>query len=78
MPIYDIEEQDIEILYNCPICDSSDIEIISEVCEKDKKKLTIDFDYNFTEIIPKRKKYYFFSTAYCNECYLFLGTGDQV
>ena len=69
MPIYDIEEEDIEVISNCPLCDSNGIEVISEVCEKDKKKLTIDFDYNFTEIIPKEKSIIFFSTAYCNECY---------
>ena len=69
MPIYDIEEEDIELISNCPLCDSNGIEVISEVCEKDKKKLTIDFDYNFTEIIPKEKNIIFFSTAYCNECY---------
>ena len=55
MPIYDIEEEDIEVISNCLLCDSNSIEVISEVCEKDKKKLTNDFDNNFTEIIPKEK-----------------------
>ena len=39
MPIYDIEEEDIEVISNCPLCDSNGIEVISDVCEKDKKKL---------------------------------------
>ena len=39
MPIYDIEEEDIEVISNCLLCDSNSIEVISEVCEKDKKKL---------------------------------------
>ena len=68
MPIYDIEEQDIEILYNCPICDSSDIEIISEVVEKEKRKFKTDFDSNFTKIIPMEEHIIFLSTAYCKEC----------
>ena len=46
MPIYDIEENDIEILDNCPLCDSSNIEIISEVVEKENKTFKVDFDYN--------------------------------
>ena len=52
MPIYDIEEEDIEVISNCPLCDSNGIEVISEVCEKDKKK----FYRNYT----KRRKYYLF------------------
>ena len=68
MPIYNIEEQDIEILYNCPICDSSDIEIISEVVEKEKRTFKTDFDSNFTKIIPMEEHIIFLSTAYCKEC----------
>ena len=68
MPIYDIEEKDIEILYNCPICDSSDIEIISEVVEKEKRTFKVGFDSNFTKIIPREEYIIFFSTACCKEC----------
>ena len=68
MPIYDIEENDIEILYNCPLCDSSNIEIISEVVEKDKKTFKTDFDSNFTKIIPREEHIIFLSTACCKEC----------
>jgi len=68
MPIYDIEEKDIEILYNCPICDGSNIEIISEVVEKDKKTFKVEFDSDFTKIIPKEEHIIFLSTACCKEC----------
>ena len=37
MPIYDIEEEDIEVISNCLLCDSNSNEVISEVCEKDKR-----------------------------------------
>lgn len=68
MPIYDIEENDIEILDNCPLCDSSNIEIISEVVEKENKTFKVDFDSNFTKIIPREEHIIFLSTACCIEC----------